>query len=178
MQILPNAYDHDLITKNADVLDGSYLFTTFAPFETKPQRTGHEALQEVDEEERREARRELAGRMDQRRRVRHRAQGRRPELHPAEGHRRARTSSRTTPPTGSSRRLNWTDRPPAQDVDVLSRSMKVVNGKFKPVFSKPGKPFLCFPRQSLKKLPDDAHRSAAAASGVDLADAAEREPVT
>ncbi len=35
-QILPNSYRQELIKKNADVLNGSYLFTTFAPLETKP----------------------------------------------------------------------------------------------------------------------------------------------
>src|SRR3954451_7505816 len=40
VQILPNSYNHDLIEKNAQVLNGSYLFTTYAPFEAKPQSTG------------------------------------------------------------------------------------------------------------------------------------------
>ena len=30
--------------------------------------------------------------------------------------------------------------------------MKVVDGKFKPVFGKPGKPFVCLP-PTLKKMP-------------------------
>ena len=31
IQILPNSYNQELIKKNADVLNGSYLFTTFTP---------------------------------------------------------------------------------------------------------------------------------------------------
>ena len=42
-QILPNSYNQDLIKKNAQVLNGSYLFTTFAPFETKPAPPGSRA---------------------------------------------------------------------------------------------------------------------------------------
>ena len=41
-QILPNSYNQELIKKNAQVLNGSYLFTTFTPFETKPAPPGLE----------------------------------------------------------------------------------------------------------------------------------------
>ena len=40
IQVLPNSYNHELVAENADVLDGSYLFTTFTPFEAKPEPAG------------------------------------------------------------------------------------------------------------------------------------------
>jgi ABC-type branched-subunit amino acid transport system substrate-binding protein len=40
IQALPNAYNHELVEENAQFLEGSYSFTPFAPFETKPQPKG------------------------------------------------------------------------------------------------------------------------------------------
>jgi branched-chain amino acid transport system substrate-binding protein len=39
-QILPNAYNHEFIEKNARFLDGNYVLTPFAPFETRPKPAG------------------------------------------------------------------------------------------------------------------------------------------
>ena len=38
--ILPNAYNQERIAKNADVVEGSYVFTLFTPFETKSKPQG------------------------------------------------------------------------------------------------------------------------------------------
>lgn len=40
VQAMPNAYNHSFLEKNADVLDGNYLFTPFAPLETRPRPEG------------------------------------------------------------------------------------------------------------------------------------------
>ena len=46
--------------------------------------------------------------------------------------------------------LNWTTAHTKQ-IDCYA-VLKVVDGKFKPVYGKKGKPFLCYP-DSLKKMP-------------------------
>ena len=38
--ISANLYNHDLVKHNADVLDGTYLYTVYTPFEVKPQPPG------------------------------------------------------------------------------------------------------------------------------------------
>ncbi len=40
VQVSANLYNHDLVKHNAAVLDGSYLYTVFTPFEVKPQPPG------------------------------------------------------------------------------------------------------------------------------------------
>jgi ABC-type branched-subunit amino acid transport system substrate-binding protein len=40
VQVLPNSYDQKLVEENAEVLDGSYVFTVFSPFEAKPKPAG------------------------------------------------------------------------------------------------------------------------------------------
>jgi ABC-type branched-subunit amino acid transport system substrate-binding protein len=36
-QVLPNAYDHQFVKDNADVVNGSYVYTLFTPVEAQPQ---------------------------------------------------------------------------------------------------------------------------------------------
>jgi hypothetical protein len=40
VQMLPNMYNHELVSANAEVLDGHYLFTLFAPLEVKQKPQG------------------------------------------------------------------------------------------------------------------------------------------
>ena len=48
--------------------------------------------------------------------------------------------------------INWTTAH-RNDVDCFA-IVKVVDGAFKPVFGKKGKPFVCFP-DNLKKMPEN-----------------------
>ncbi len=149
IQILPNSYNHDLIKKNADVFDGSYLFTTYAPFEAKPQSTGMKNYQAWMKKS--------GGKLNENSLVGWinadefytglKAAG--PNFT------RAKVIAATNALTkytaaGLIPSINWTT---AHQKDVTCfAAEKVVNGGFKPVFGKPGKPFICFPA-SLKKMP-------------------------
>ena len=82
-----------------------------------------------------------------------RPQGRGPELHPAEGRRRDQHRSTELHRRRARRRRRLDDRAPGRR-RAATRSLKIVDGKFKPVFGKPGKPFLCFP-DDLKKMPEE-----------------------
>ena len=141
--LLPNAYNQQRIAANADVANGSYVFVQFAPFETKRQARGTAALLEVDQEERRRTR---------------------PRT-PSTAGSTPTCSSRVSKPRGATSRdrswltpstqlksynangfippVNWTT---AHSVgNGCFAFVKVVNGKFQPVFTQPGKPFLCIP---------------------------------
>jgi ABC-type branched-subunit amino acid transport system substrate-binding protein len=149
VQILPNSYNHDLIEKNAEVLDGSYLFTTYAPFEAKPQSKGMKNFQkwmkksggELNENS-------LVGWINADEFVTGlKAAGpsfTREKVIAATNALTAYTAAGLVPP------INWTT---AHEKDVECFAVeKVVDGGFKPVFGKKGKPFVCFPA-TLKKMP-------------------------
>ncbi len=149
VQILPNSYNHDLIKKNAEVLDGSYLFTTYAPFEAKPQSTGMKNYQKWMKKS--------GGKLNENSLVGWinadefstglKAAG--PNFT------RAKVIAATNALTkytagGIIPSINWTT---AHHTDVSCFAVeKVVDGGFKPVFGKPGKPFVCLP-PNLKKMP-------------------------
>jgi ABC-type branched-subunit amino acid transport system substrate-binding protein len=149
VQILPNAYDHELISKNADLLDGDYSFTPFAPFETKPKPPGLKLYDKWIKK----------------------AGGARNE-HSLDGWLNADlfvTGLKAAGPDFTQQKVvdainkitdyraqgllpgvDWTV---AHEQDPACYSMmKIVKGSFKPMFGKPGKPFICLP-STLKKIP-------------------------
>jgi ABC-type branched-subunit amino acid transport system substrate-binding protein len=154
-QILPNAYNKELIEKNADVLNGSYLFTTFAPLETKPAPPGMKRfkkwMKKTDGEVTENA---LMGWINADEFVTGlKAAGpnfTRQKVIDATNKLTDYTAGGLIPP------LDWTTAHTKQ-IDCYA-TLKVVDGKFKPVYGKKGKPFLCFP-DSLKKMPKNPKAS-------------------
>ena len=149
VQILPNAYDHNLISKNADLLDGYYSFTPFAPFETKPKPQGLKLYEQWIKK--------TGGAQNE---------------HSLDGWLNADlfvTGLKAAGPDFTQQKVvdainkltdyrasgllpgvDWTV---AHQKDPACYSvMKIVDGGFKPVFGKPGKPFVCLP-DTVKKIP-------------------------
>jgi ABC-type branched-subunit amino acid transport system substrate-binding protein len=149
IQILPNAYSHELIAENADFLDGYYGFTPFAPLETKPQPPGLKLYEKWIKK--------TGGARDE---------------HSLDGWLNAGllvAGLEAAGPDFTQQKVidainkmtdyradgllpgvDWTV---AHQQDPACYSMlKIVDGKFKPVFGKPGKPFICLPN-TLKTLP-------------------------
>ncbi len=149
IQILPNSYNHDLIKKNAQVLNGNYLFTTYAPFEAKPQSTGMKNYQKwMKKSGGKRNENSLVGWINADEFVTGlKAAG--PNFTQAKVI--AATNALTKYTAGGLvPSINWTT---AHQTDVTCFAVeKVVDGKFKPVFGKPGKPFVCLP-PTLKKMP-------------------------
>jgi ABC-type branched-subunit amino acid transport system substrate-binding protein len=150
-QILPNSYNQELIKKNAQVLNGSYLFTTFTPFETKPAPPGlARYLKWIKKSGGAKTENSLMGWINADEFVTGlKAAGpnfTRQKVIDATNKLTGYTAGGLIPP------LNWTTAHTKQ-IDCYA-VLKVVDGKFKPVYGKKGKPFLCFP-DSLKKMPKD-----------------------
>jgi ABC-type branched-subunit amino acid transport system substrate-binding protein len=148
-QILPNSYNHELVKKNADVLNGSYLFTTFAPLETKPAPPGLERYKKwIKKSGGEQTENSLMGWINADEFVTGlKAAGpnfTRQKVVDATNAMKKYTAAGLIAP------LDWTTAHRDQ-IDCYA-VLKVVDGKFKPVYGKKGKPFLCFP-DGLKKLP-------------------------
>jgi branched-chain amino acid transport system substrate-binding protein len=149
VQILPNSYNHELVKKNADVLNGSYLFTTYAPFETKPAPPGLKRYKKwIKESGGDKNENSLVGWINADEFVSGlKAAGpncTRQKVVDAMNAMTDYTAGGLTP------KLDFTT-PHQNDLDCFAAE-KVVDGGFKPVFGKPGKPFLCLP-DSLKTMP-------------------------
>jgi ABC-type branched-subunit amino acid transport system substrate-binding protein len=149
VQILANGYNHSFVKENADFLDGNYLFTPFAPFETKPappglklyrkwlKKTGGSATENS-----------LAGWLNADLFVAGlKAAG--PDF-TRQKVVDAINAMKTYTGDGLVANVDWTK---AHEQDPSCYAMtKIVNGTFKPVFGKPGKPFICLPA-TLKTIP-------------------------
>ncbi len=149
VQILPSAYNHELVEKNADVLDGSYLFTTYAPFEAKPRSAGMKRyLKWMKKTDGTTNENSLVGWINADEFVTGlKAAGpnfTRQKVVDATNNLTNYTASGIVPA------IDWTTAH-SKDVECFAIE-KVVNGGFKPVYGKPGKPFVCFPA-GLKKMP-------------------------
>ncbi len=101
--ILPNAYNQERIAKNADVAEGSYVFTLFTPFESKSKPAGLKLYEKWIKKSGGAKNENSVIRVAERRSVRQRPEGRGMRLHAPEGHRRRQ------PDDGLHRR--WTHRP-------------------------------------------------------------------
>lgn len=149
VMMLPDLYNPELVKENADVLDGNYLFTLFAPFETKPKPEGLKLYEKWIKKA-----------------------GGAKNLNSAVGWINADlfveglkaagpdfTQQKVVDAInamtdynakGFMQTIDWTT---AHEDDLDCYAMLQVDGeKFKPVFGEPGKPFLCFP-DDLKKIP-------------------------
>jgi branched-chain amino acid transport system substrate-binding protein len=154
--VMPNSYNADLVKKNAQVLNGAYTYTTYAPFETKPQSTGmanyKKWLKKVGGKQNENS---LVGWINADEFVTGlKAAG--PNFT------RQKVVDATNAITNYSAGglvapVNWTT---AHEKDIECFAIeKVVNGKFVPMYQKKGKPFVCFP-STLKTIPKTPKTSA------------------
>jgi branched-chain amino acid transport system substrate-binding protein len=148
-QILPNSYNQALIKKNAQFLNGSYLFTTFTPFETKPAPPGLKRyLKWIKKSGGAKTENSLMGWINADEFVTGlKAAG--PNFTQQNV---VEATNKITDYTagGLVAPIDWTTAHEDQiDCYVV---LKVVKGKFVPQYGKKGKPFMCFP-DGLKTLP-------------------------
>jgi len=156
VQLLPNSYNHELIKKNAQVLNGSYLFTTYAPFEATPQSTGMKNyLKWIKKTGGTKNENSLVGWINADEFVAGlKAAGPNFTQQKVVDATNAITSYNAG---GLVAPIDWTV---AHHKDIECYAVeKVVNGGFKPMYGKKGKPFLCFP-STLKKMPANPKVSA------------------
>ena len=139
--VLPNAYEHETIEENQEFLEGQYVATLFAPLEIRPKppavklfqkwmkRTGGEIAENA-----------IVGWINADLFVTGlKAAGEnfsRPKIIDAINEITDYTANGFVPP------IDWTTAH-EDDQDCMAL-LKIVDGKFKPVFGENGKPFLCF----------------------------------
>jgi branched-chain amino acid transport system substrate-binding protein len=140
--LMPNSYNADLVKKNAQVLNGAYTFTTYAPFEAKPQSTGMKSYMKwIKKTGGKKNENSLVGWINADEFVTGlKAAGpnfTRQKVVDATNAITSYTAGGIVAP------IDWTK---AHDTDIECYAFeKVVNGKFVPMFGKKGKPFVCFP---------------------------------
>jgi ABC-type branched-subunit amino acid transport system substrate-binding protein len=160
LQYLPNAYDHDFMNSYGDLFEGSYVRTRFAPFETKPQPPGLKLFDKwMKKTGKKEVEISYVGWIDADMFV---------------------TGLKAAGPNFTRQKvidelnkltdydaggilpgLDWTKQHGDPHLDQYktpedcSALTKIVNKKFEPVFTQPGKPFFCVPDASrTPTLPD------------------------
>jgi branched-chain amino acid transport system substrate-binding protein len=148
-QILPNAYNHEFIEENAQFLEGSYVQTPFAPFETRPKPAGLKRYEKwIKRSGGAKNENSLTGWLNADLFVRGlKAAGpdfTRQKLVDAINGMTDYTADGILPG------VNWTTAH-EDDPDCYAMT-KIEGGKFKPVFGQPGKPFICFP-ENLTSIP-------------------------
>ncbi|HEY7440471.1 MAG TPA: ABC transporter substrate-binding protein [Acidimicrobiia bacterium] len=156
IQVLPNSYNQGLISKNADVLNGNYLFTTFTPFEVKPEPPGMKNYKEwIGKSGGKTNENSLMGWINADEFVTGlKAAGpnfTRQKVVDATNAITDYTADGLVPP------INWKTAHSKQ-IECYA-TVKVVDGKFKPVYGQSGKPFLCFP-SDLTEMPANPQASA------------------
>jgi hypothetical protein len=149
VQLFPNAYNAAYVQKNAQFLNGNYVFTTFAPFETKPPPPGLKLYQTwMKKSGGAQNENSLYGWLNADLFVTGlKAAG------PNFTQKKvvdAINQLKTYNAGGLIANLDWT-MVHQQQVTCYAVS-KIVNGGFKPMFGQPGKPFVCFPRDE-KTIP-------------------------
>jgi branched-chain amino acid transport system substrate-binding protein len=151
--ILPNAYNQERIEKNADVANGSYVFTLFTPFESKSKPKGLKLYEQwIKKSGGIKSENSLVGWLNADLFVRGlKAAGcdfTRQKVIDAINQMTDYNADGLIAP------VDWTKA--HQEAPACYTWLKVENGKFKPVFGQPGKPFLCFPADltSIPKNPE------------------------
>ena len=149
VQSLPNAYNHEFVKKNAEVLNGNYSFTTFTPFETKPKPAGLKLYEKwIKKTGGAQNEHSLDGWLNADLFVAGlKAAG--PDF----------TRQKVVDAINKMTDYNANGLLPGVDWTTAHEQppecyavTKIVNGKFQPVFGKPGKPFVCLPG-TLTKIP-------------------------
>ena len=147
--VLPNAYEHETVKENQQFLNGLYVATGFAPLETKPAPQGVKDFKKwMKKTGGHQTENAVFGWINAAQFV----QGlkdagpdfTRQKVIDAVNAETNFTADGLLPP------VDWTTAH-EDDQDCMAL-MKIVNGKFKPVYGKPGKPFLCF-ADDLEKMP-------------------------
>lgn len=153
IQYLPNGYDHKFMKKNWKLFEGAVVRSAFAPFETKPRPKGlKQYIKWMKKKGYTKTENATVGWINAATFV--------------EGLRRAGpeftrqkvigelNTETAWNANGLIEPIDWTaqhvDTTPPVTCDAFTRVTK--GGKFKPVFGKKGKPFICFP-QNPRKLP-------------------------
>jgi branched-chain amino acid transport system substrate-binding protein len=141
-QMLPNAYNQAFVGTNSQFLNGVYVFTTFTPFEVQPKPPGLMLYEKwIKKSGGPQDELSMYGWLNADLFVTGlKAAGpnfTRQNLVSAINKMTNYTAGGLLPP------VNWTTAH-TQQTDCFAL-VKVVGGKFKPVFGQPGKPFLCFP---------------------------------
>lgn len=140
--ILPNAYNQARIQKNADVANGNYVFTLFAPFESTPKPAGLQFYQKwIKRSGGTASENSVYGWLNADLFVRGlKAAGcdfTRQKVVDAVNQMTNYTADGFIAP------VDWTKA--HQQASGCFTWVKIVNSKFKPMFGQPGKPFLCIP---------------------------------
>jgi branched-chain amino acid transport system substrate-binding protein len=140
--ILPNAYNQKRISENADVANGNYVFTLFAPFESKSKPEGLKLYERwIKRSGGTKSENSLYGWLNADLFVKGlKAAGcdfTRQKVIDAVNQMTDYNGDGLVAP------VDWTKA--HQESPGCFAWVKVVNGKFKPAFGQPGKPFLCFP---------------------------------
>jgi len=153
--ILPNAYSQDRIEKNADVANGNYLYTLFTPFESKSKPQGLKLYEKWTKKNgRAKSENSLYGWLNADLFVRGlKAAGcdfTRQKVIDAINQMKDYSADGLIAP------VDWSKA--HQESPACYTWLKIENGKFKPVFSPPGKRFLCLPADitSIPTNPDAA----------------------
>jgi branched-chain amino acid transport system substrate-binding protein len=138
--ILPNAYNQARVQKNADVANGNYVFTIFAPFESSPKPAGLKLYEKwIKKSGGTQSENSVYGWLNADLFVRGlKAAGcdfTRQKVVDAINQMTNYNADGFLPP------VDWT-KAHSQGSGCVSW-LKIVNGKFKSVFGQPGKPFLC-----------------------------------
>lgn len=140
--VLPNAYNQQRIAANAQVANGSYVFTEFAPFESNPQPPGLKLyLTWIKKSGGQQTENSVYGWLNADLFVTGlKAAGcnfTRQSVVDAINKLTNYNANGFLPP------VNWTTA--HQQSQGCFSFLKIVNGKFVPQFTQPGKPFLCIP---------------------------------
>ena len=143
--ILPNAYNQQRVAANAQVANGSYVFLQFAPFETKSKPQGLQLyLTWIKKSGGQQTENSVYGWLNADLFVTGlKAAGcnfTRQKLVDAINQLKSYNAMGFIPP------VNWTTA--HSQGNGCFAFVKVVNGMFQPVFTQPGKPFLCIPAGS------------------------------
>jgi ABC-type branched-subunit amino acid transport system substrate-binding protein len=140
--ILPNAYNHERIEKNADVANGNYVFTLFTPFESKSKPQGLKLYERwIKRSDGAKSENSVVGWLNADLFVKGlKAAGcdfTRQKVVDAINQMTSYNADGFIAP------VDWTKA--HQEAPPCYTWMKVENGKFKPAFVQSGKPFLCYP---------------------------------
>ena len=147
--VLPNAYEHETVKENQEFLNGLYVGTLFAPLETRPKPPAVKLFQKwMKKTDGRITENAIVGWINADEFVTAlKAAG--PDF-TRENVIDAMNAITDYDANGFLPSIDWTTA--HEDDADCTAMLKIVKGKFKPVFGKKGKPFLCF-ADGLEEIP-------------------------